>query len=767
MKRSRIAADLVQKGRLLLVASLLASLFLGLGTLFSGFDTSLAALLTKSDPYLNEVSELDGKFPGSLTASFAIYAPRGSVFSVDTLSLLQDLQRGLVSIPDATRVSSLLNFRSPDTGLALFARPLDSYSAAELAALEERAQNDQLLRGNLLSRDGRLTLANITIDPAPTEPAERLALADAILALHGNLQAGHPELTVAVNSDVLFEQSTRTAMLEDLTLLLPFVILICVATICYCFHSFAFGFCILSQAILTVICTVGTLGYLGWEFNTISVIAPLVVVIIAVAHSVHIISIYKQQLHHGLDYAAAMTESVRYNFKPIVLATLTTAIGFLSLNLCSSPAIQDFGRIVALGIGFALLFTFTLLPSLLIGVSRRMPSHGQNSDAQIPRLIVNLVKRLWLSYDKPLFVGFSLLALVTALLLPLNETDFNRLDFIPAESALDDYYTLVQTELNRGPALTYGITVNQSGDAIEPAILNAVDRFAEWLRAQPEIESVASLVEVVKTIYRARGGQDPGYYRIPDDVYAIASDLSAYASIQLDDFPLESFIDADDSTLRLFVNAVPMSNQDILTLDEKLSNAFPEFIHDARLVHGSGLLLFARMDDRVTMELLRGYSLSLLLITLTLILGFRSVYFGVLSVLPNLLPASMVFGIWGLLVGQLDPFVMMLFSISIGLVVDDTVHILSHYLDHRKLGQSIQDSVNLSLDAAGPALVVTTLILAVGTTLLIAANTLYFQQAAKLLVPIVLLALVLDLLYLPTVLKRFDRGRSAPNQTGY
>ena len=162
------------------------------------------------------------------------------------------------------------------------------------------------------------------------------------------------------------------------------------------------------------------------------------------------------------------------------------------------------------------------------------------------------------------------------------------------------------------------------------------------------------------------------------------------------------------------------------------------------------------MDELVTIELLQGYSISLLLITICLIFGFKSFYFGILSVIPNLLPATIVFGFWAILVGQLDPFVMMLFSISIGLVVDDTVHILSHYLENRRRGEAKTRAINNSISMAGPALTITTMVLALGTTVLIFANTLYFQQSAKLLVPIVILALILDLLYLPTILKRFD-----------
>jgi predicted RND superfamily exporter protein len=214
----------------------------------------------------------------------------------------------------------------------------------------------------------------------------------------------------------------------------------------------------------------------------------------------------------------------------------------------------------------------------------------------------------------------------------------------------------------------------------------------------------------------------------------------------------------------LIVNAEPMSNQALINLDAKLTTEFANFFASspndtaAELVHGSGLLLFARMDELVTVELLQGYSLSLFLITLCLVVGLRSLYFGILSVIPNLLPATIVFGFWALFVGQLDPFVMMLFSISIGLVVDDTVHILSHYLEGRQQGLPQHSAIRKSITVAGPALTITTVVLALGTTILIGANTLNFQQSAKLLVPIVLLALILDLFYLPTILKRFDRA---------
>jgi len=292
---------------------------------------------------------------------------------------------------------------------------------------------------------------------------------------------------------------------------------------------------------------------------------------------------------------------------------------------------------------------------------------------------------------------------------------------------------------------------------IDLEFLRRVENYSDWLVAQEEIESHASLVDVLKTIHQFLNDRDPKFYLLPETEENVENYLEAFAMVNSREFPISGFINEDFSAITLLINATRISNQELIDLDIRITEQFGNYFDAAELIHGSGLLVFSRMDELVTTELLQGYSVSLLLITITLIFGLGSLYFGVLSVIPNLLPATMVFGFWALFVGQLDPFVMMLFSISIGLVVDDTVHILSHYLEGRRAGASQNDAIAHSIRIAGPALTITTMVLALGTTILIFASTLYFQQSAKLLVPIVVLALVLDLIYLPTILRRFDR----------
>ena len=733
-----------------------SSLLLASGIFGLGFDSSLDALLTRSDPYVEEMELLQDEFPGATAILFAFLAPEGeSLFTRPRLQAIDELRERWLEIPLAARQSSLLDYYSPRNLRRLFDRDFREYSNAELEALGRSAAADDLLAGNLLAGDGSLAFTRIVLNADFASEAQRLEAAGVALGLRDELRLVYPELEIHVSGEVLLEYSSRQSMLEDLGGLLPFVILACIAAICGLFRSLRAGLAILAHILLTLFCALGALGLAGFSFNTVTAIAPVIIVVVSVASSVHVISIYRQGLAAAMPPLAAMRFSLVHNIRPVSLAALTTAIGFASLNLSSSPAIQGFGSTVAVGIVFSWLLTPAVLPALLVRLLRQADNRGEGDLLQraMGRAITIGRQR-----DRQLFWGCTALAAVGISMLPLNETDFNRLDFISDEAGLREYFDVVGARLDRGPTISYAIDAGGRDGAVEPEFLARLEALQAWLEAREQIESTASVVEVLKTVNEMRY-DDPAAYRLPQDAETIDNYLAAYRFVQNRDFPLSNLLSTDRSIATLAVNARPMSNQQVLDLNALVDAGFEQHFSEARLIHGSGLLVFSRMDERVTVELLRGYSLSLALITLTLIAGLGSLYFGLLSIIPNLLPAAIVFGFWGLLVGTLDPFVMMLFSISIGLVVDDTVHMLTHYLSRRRKGEPVTDAIAHAIRTAGPALTITTLVLTLGSTFLMAASTFYFQQAARLLVPIVVLALLLDVFYLPAILKRFDKWR--------
>ena len=753
---AKIAEATVLNRTMLFFLSMILTCIFGSGIFKTTFDSSLSALLSKSDPYLNELEEVDRTFPSNGEIRFAFIAEKNnSVFDRKILLAIADLTEKFTVIPKIQGITTILGYTSPETQRRLFSEPINDLSDSEIAEIGETARNERFLTSNLLSPDASLTFAIIDVNTREATNTERIEIADSVLELKDQLKIAHPTVNVLANSDVILEKASQQDMVDDLTKLMPLVIILCVAVICYCFKSLAIGACILIHVAFTIICTVGVLGFFNLSFNNISVIAPLVVVIISVANSVHIISIFKQGLHQNKNDTDAMIYSMQSNLRPVTLAAITTAIGFTSLSMSSSPAIQDFGRIVSVGIGFAYMLTVFMLPYMLVRISK-ISSVSKASGVNFLQPQLRSIIKFATQNDKAIFSLCTALAVFTFILLPLNQTDFNRLDFIASDSEIREYYDVVEERMNRGLGLSYAIETNTKDRAIDPFFLQKTDEFTNWLSEQKEIESVISIVEVIKTINRIISDNDEQKYSIPTEIQTNENYLNAYKTVEDNFIPLNRFIDEDYSAVTVVINAREMSNQQMIDLDQRITKEFSENFPSASLVHGSGVLLFARMDELVTIELLQGYSISLLLITICLTLGFKSLYFGLLSVIPNLLPATMVFGFWALLVGQLDPFVMMLFSISIGLVVDDTVHILSHYLENRRDGIAKVPAIGNSITTAGPALTITTMVLALGTTVLIFANTLYFQQSAKLLVPIVVLALVLDLFYLPSILKRFD-----------
>ena len=758
---------LIDRRSALLALSLVLTVLLGLGISRAGFDTSLGVLLTKSDPYLQERDHMAQAFPAPVEISFALLPDSKIIFERETLLALADLNREFRSIPLAFSMNSVLEWQSPFGDQSLFLQAVTSqsqFTEQELLDARQRVLADPFLSNGYIAPEFDLTLANVRLRVTSISAQESREIVQATDALIQSLQLRHPSVKFFVSSEAHYEQSNRDAMISDLTFLLPLVLLLCTAIICYSFRSVLLGCCILGVALLTVLMTVGALAWAGQDFNTISVMAPLVVVTIAVADSVHIISLFRQALQRGLTPYAAIGQSLQFNLRPISLATITTLIGFASLNLASSPAISSFGTVVAIGVAIAYFLTLSVLPALVLLVpENRLGKLGQNGGVAIINFSIRTAQNLVAKHSGLLMLIVISLGAVSFGLSFLNDTDFDRGSFISEDSSLHDYYTEVSERMDRGTQLSYGIELATPFGSVEPEFLRRLDGFANWLREQEQVLGVVSLVEVIKTVNQVMNENDTTYYRIPESEAEVEDALFNYSVAQASDFSLSTLANDDFSLARIFVSTSIQTNQAILELSERIDDELARQLPEVTLLHGSSSLLFARMDKAVTVELLIGYAFSLLMITLTLIIGMRSVYFGLLSMLPNLLPAVLVFGAWGLFVGRIDPFVMMLFSISIGLVVDDTVHVLSTYQTSRSTGLMPAEAIKLALDKAGPALIITTAVLALGTCVLIGASTLYFQQAATLLVPIVVLALLLDLTFFPALLMRFDRQPSVPN----
>jgi predicted RND superfamily exporter protein len=722
----------------------------------TSMDATYTSILSEDDPYKAEVDQARKDFPPSTSVLFAFQSST-DVFNFESLQAMDALTNRYTEVEAAISVGSLLNRRLNTTDADLLDRDylipeLATLTQQDLAEIRDIALNDEDLTKSLMSPEGDMALAVIKYKAGTDDQATRLSIARSVIELRDTLREEYPGVDIYVFGGALFELDSYNAQIKDSTYLFPLVVTISILLLWFCLKSLSFSLCLFAIAFATIGLTIGTFGWAKIPFNQISSLGPLVVLVIAIADGIHIVSVYAQGLRQGLSKLGAMQHSLTVNLQPVTLATVTTAMGFLSLNYCSSPGIYGFGNIVAIGVCWAYVVTMTLLPTLilLLPVSKVFKPLGVRS-------FIESVGRLVALRGNQLFWGSVLLVVTTLALLPMNKVDFNKYSFIDKDSDFHHVMEALAEKIGNDQSLVYSIHSGEYYGITEAAFLDQVDEFSLWLEEQPEASFVTSYTDYLRSRNKSEHDDDEQWDLLPRDKLQVIDYLVQYQLIQEIEPSLEPIFNTDYSAIRLMIGTSNLSNFELIQFNDRIdrwiaANVKPEY----KVMHGDNSILFARLDRSISVELMQGFTLSFILITLTMIVGLKSVRYGLLSIMPNLFPATIVFGFWGLFVGELSPYILMLFSISLGLVVDDSVHILSKYISARQENKTPEESVQYSLDKAGSAITITTLSLAVGTFILVFSNTFHFQNVALLLTPIIVVALLLDLLFLPPLLVKFD-----------
>ena len=746
---------LLEKRNVLALVTLAFSLFVAVGIGDTRMEATSKSLLSDSDPFKLEVEMAQEDFPPTTGVLFAFEAD--DIFALESLQAMEALTQRYSEVKSAIAVNSLLNRRFNDSDQKIYGRDylipeLDGLTASDTAKVREIALNDEDIVKNSLSKTGDMALAQIRYKNAEDDQATRLEIARSVIALRDSLRSEFPSVDIYVLGGLMFELDGINARTKDNQVLLPLVLTIGILLLWFCLRSLPFSISLMAMAALSFTATMGTYGWLNIAFNQISTLGPLVVIVIAIADGIHVLSIYAQGLHKDMNKIDAMRESLRVNIQPITLATVTTAMGFLSLNYSSSPGIYGFGNIIAIGVVWAYIVTLAILPALVL----LLPTNKVPKPLGIAGFIRAVIK-LVTTRGNVLFWASAAIIAVTLGLLPLNKLDFDRFTFVDEDSDAHHVLTALSEKIGNDQALAYSIDSGEYYGITQPEFLQQVETLSIWLEAQPESSFVTSYTDYLRSRNKSDNDDDEAYDILPEDQLQIIDYLVGYQLVQEIEPSLQPIFNADYSAVRLVIATSNLSNKELLDFNDRIDDWIAENVQKKyKVLHGDNSILYVRLDRLITMELMYGFMLSFFFITITMIIGLQSWRYGLLSIMPNLFPATIVFGVWAVFVGELSPYILMLFSISIGLVVDDSVHILSKYISGKKDGMSPESASVYSLDSAGSAITITTLSLALGTFILVFSSTPYFQSVASLLTPIIIVAWALDLFFLPPLLIKFD-----------
>ena len=748
---------LVQHRFKLAVVALLVTIIGGWGVQFTRFDGTNESLFAEADEYKAEVDQARVDFPSSAPSLTMAFEVDGDIFNLRTLTAIDELTRRYIEIDSAIALSSILTYRVSEADKEILGRSylfpdLDDITEADLQQIKTIALNDEDLTQARLTSAGNVTLATVSYSVSEDTSEARLAVAESAVVLRDSLRQQYPDIRIYLVGGPMFERDSNLAREKDNEVLLPLVVIAGVLLLWFCLGSLLSSIALAVVALTTIIVTVGTHALLDIPLNQISRLGPAVAGIVAFADGIHVLSVYAQKILRGTDRKQALIESININFRPIALATVTTTMGFLSLNLSSAPAIYGFGNIVAIGVIWAFFFTVFLLPAMILLIPARSIAKPLGVSGFIEGVLRLVARR-----EKTLFWGFLGLIAVTLFMLPLNKLDNDPFDFIDEGSDLSVVVEIQQREFENDRGLAFVVRSNEYYGITNRDFLDKVDDIATQLEADPQISWVSTYTDYLKLRNKAANDDDEAYEVIPEDQLTVIDYLVGYQLVAEIDPNLGQIFNKDYSAIYLYVATSGLSDEEILRLANKIDVLAENYASESfQVTHANNTILGARLNQIISTELFTGFSLSLVMITLTMMIGLRSLRYGLLSIAPNVFPITIVFGLWGLIEGNLSPYVLMLLAVSIGLVVDDSVHVLSKYKTARDSGKSPGESIEDSISLAGSAITITTLWMSVGIALMGFSSTTIFQNLTSIITPIIVVALFLDLLFLPSLLTRFD-----------
>ncbi len=759
------------------------------GTIFLRFSADYLIYFDEDNPQLLAYEAMDNTYGTNDNVLFAIVPDDHDATSALSLEAAAWLTGQSWELPYASRVDSLVNFQHATAdGDDLLIRDLVGEPA--LADDEERSRvraialAEPRLAGNLFARDGRVSGVNVVVQlPGEDEMLEGARVAEAADRLASGVRDRFPGIDVRITGQVIFNQAFMEVSLSDLKILVPASFVAMMLMLVLLTGGFSGTFAIMLVVALSIMASVGLGGWVGLPMTSVSAIAPIVVLTVAIASCVHVFSTLVQCLQgdasrppgnqHSEDSPSrartdarkqeAIIEALRVNLQPVFLASLTTSLGFLSMHFSEAPPFRHLGTFVAFGVGASFIFSVTFLPALLSLLPIRVPATRRRRDAAMIALGEFVIRR-----RRTLLLGSGVVVVALVASISRNELNDVFLHYFDESVEFRQDADFIVENLTGLYAMEYSLASREPGGITGPAYLDGLAAFAAWYGEQPESIHVNVITDTFRRLNMSMHGDDPAEYRLPDSQELAAQYLLLYELSVPAGLDLNNQIAPDRSATRMIAATQTLSSNEVIDLDRRamlwLSDHAP---HIARPESAGTTLMFANLGRRNIVGMLLGTTLALVGISFVLIFALRSLRLGFTSLVPNLVPGALGFGIWGLTVGQVGVSLSMVTAMTLGIVVDDTVHFLSKYQRaRRELGHAVPDAVRVAFRTVGNALLTTSIVLVAGFLVISLSSFEINSSMGRLTALVIALALFADFFILPPLLMRIDAGGTDAAATG-
>ncbi|OED40109.1 hypothetical protein AB833_12525 [Chromatiales bacterium (ex Bugula neritina AB1)] len=714
----------------------------------------------KDNPQLQALELLEETYTRTDNVFIALAPSSGEVFNSDTLNVIMELTEAAWQIPFSSRVDSLSNFQhtraegNDDLVVNDLIDQERDLSAAYIEQIKQIALGKPFLVNRLISEDTSVAGLNVTI----LKPEDNSTAVYEVAAYAGRLVEDfsnrYPQIEFYITGGTLYDVAFSDLPAGENKVLVPAMFGLILITVGLALRTVWATVTVLMLIAASVGVAMGMTGWAGAVLNAGTAGAPVIIPTLCVAHCVHLMVTIRQRMAKGYEQRDAIIESLRVNTIPILITSITTAIGFLSLNFSDAPPFRLLGNIVAFGVLVGCVLSLTLLPAVLTFTRLKK----LNRKPVLAALMASLGNTVVRFHRSLLWIMGALIVLLTLGTTKITLDD-NFLEYFSDKFEITRHTNFVEDRLTGLNAIEYSLPATDAGGVSDPHYLADVDQFVEWLGAQKSVTNVGAISHVMKELNQSMHGDDPAYYRLPESRELAAQYLLMYEMSLPYGLDLNNTIDVSKSQSRVIALIRDASSAEMRELNARAEQWLQKHTPD-RFVQGSGLsMIFAYVSERNINSMLFGSLIALVAISFMLILALRSVKIGLVSLLPNLVPAAMALGIWGYVAGEVGLSVAIVVAITLGIVVDDTVHFLSKYLRaRREQGMRPEEAIKNTFETVGVALVITSIALMAGFAVLYFSGFKVNSEMGLLSAVTIVIALIADFFFLPAVLLKVDRG---------
>ncbi|HIF5586992.1 efflux RND transporter permease subunit [Vibrio parahaemolyticus] len=703
--------------------------------------------------------EIQTTFAKTDNLAIVIAPEDGDIFTPQTLSLIQKITVDAWQVPYSSRVDSIANYQHTeafDDDLLVEDLLYSEYELTpeRISKVKSIALSEPVLKSALVSEKGDVTVVNITVQlPEMDKTAEVEEVVSSINAMIDRYQRAYPDVTFHKAGIIAMNHAFMTAAQDDSSTLVPTMLVVILVFLTIMLRSILSVIATLIVIIGSVMATMGISGWAGMFLSTATVNVPTLIMTLAVADCVHVIATMRQSMKNGFTKVQSIERSIALNFVPILITSVTTAIGFLMMNMSDSPVLRDFGNLSALGVMVACLLSVTLLPALL----KLLPIHVKMETSPDQKHVMDHLGDFVVSQRRALLPLSVAVIVVCASLIPLNKVNDESVEYFGQRNEFRQAADFMEERISGMTNISIAIKTNESQGIAAPDFLNTIGEFSSWLRDQPETDHVATLADVYKRLNKNMHGDDEAYYSLPQARELAAQYLLLYEMSLPYGLDLNNQINVDKSSIKMVLTVANLGSVELVDLENRIYQWFAEHAPQYQVVASSPSLMFAHIGETNMASMLSTLPITLVLISALLIFALRSVRLGLISLMPNIAPAVIGFGLWALISGEINLGLSVVVTLTLGIVVDDAVHFLSKYQRARREGQTAEQAVRYAFHTVGRALWITTVVLVAGFSVLAMSSFRLNADMGQLSAIVIFIALVVDFLFLPTLLMLFDK----------